>query len=99
MCYHVKIGGCHAGKDSIQNMFFSPAARMLAAQTIPSVYKRLGTVGIAFGEKVKYLDEGALENGLIVDISGARILQKMGIDVGLEKIGDGLWHRESISLI
>ena len=34
---------------------------MLAAQTVPTVYGGLGTVGIAFGENVKYLDEGALE--------------------------------------
>ena len=77
----------HEGQDSVQNMFFSPAARMLATQTIPSVYKGLGTVGIAFGENVKYLDDGALENGLIIDIAGAKILEKMGIDVGLESTG------------
>ena len=50
------------GKDQVQDAFFSPAARLLTAQTIPSVYQGLGTVGIAFGENVKYVDEGALEN-------------------------------------
>ena len=80
----------HDGKSSVQEMFHSPAARMLAAQTIPSVYKGLGTVGIAFGENVKYLDEGALDNGLILDVSAARILEMMGVDVGLEKINGTL---------
>ena len=75
------------GKDSVQNMFFSPSARMMAAQTIPTVYKGLGTVGVAFGENVKYLAEGALENGLIIDVTGAKILEKMGVDVGLESVG------------
>ncbi len=71
------------GKDSVQDAFFSPAARMMAAQTIPTVYKGLGTVGVAFGENAKYLDDGALENGLILDITAAQILQKRGVDVGL----------------
>ena len=76
------------GKDSALDCFFSPAAKMLATQTIPSIYRGLGTVGIAFGENVKYLDDGALNNGLILDVSAAQILEKMGVDVGLEKIGE-----------
>lgn len=76
-----------AGSDTIRKTFFSPAAKMLAAQTIPTVYNGLGTVGIAFGENAKYLDNGALENGLILDITGAKILSQKGIDVGLSAIG------------
>ena len=78
----------YEGKDEVQNMFFSPAARMMATQTIPTVYNGLGTVGIAFGENVKYLDDGALENGLILDITGAKSLWKKGVDVGLKSIGE-----------
>lgn len=74
------------GSDRVRDIFFSPAAKMLAAQTIPTVYKGLGTVGIAFSENVKYLDDGALENGLIIDIVGAKILQENGVDVGLDKV-------------
>ncbi|MBE6612637.1 MAG: hypothetical protein E7632_09100 [Ruminococcaceae bacterium] len=77
----------HDGMDSVENMFFSPAARMLAAQTIPTIYEGLGTVGIAFGENAKYLDAGALENGLILDVSAAKILEKAGIDAGLSEVG------------
>ncbi len=80
----------HEGKDSVQDMFFSPAARMMATQTIPTIYQGLGTVGIAFGENAKYLDEGALENGLILDITAAEILKKKGVDVGLESVGERL---------
>ena len=78
----------YEGHDSIRYVFFSPAARMMAAQTIATVYHGLGTVGIAFGENVKYLDDGALDNGLILDISGAKILEEMGVDVGLASVGE-----------
>ncbi len=76
------------GSDNVQYQFFSPAAKMLAAQTIPTVYNGLGTVGIAFGENAKYLDCGALENGMILDITAAQILQNRGVDVGLESVGE-----------
>lgn len=80
--------------DGVQNTFFSPAAKLLAAQTIPSVYKGLGTAGIAFGENAKYLDGGALENGLILDITAAEILEGQGVDVGLKNVGKYLVAQE-----
>ncbi len=85
----MEVPACHAGKDSVEDLFFSHAARMLAAQTIPTVYKGLGTVGIAFGENAKYLDDGALDNGLILDITAAILLEKAGVDVGLAAAGAG----------
>jgi hypothetical protein len=75
----------HDGKTSVQDLFFSPAARLLAAQTIPSIYTGLGTVGIAFGENARYLDTSALNNGMIIDLTAAEILEKNGVDVGLSK--------------
>jgi hypothetical protein len=78
----------YAGDDKVRYMFFSHSARMLAAQTIPSVYEGLGTVGIAFGENAKYLEDGALDNGLILDVVAARILESMGVDVGLDSVGE-----------
>jgi hypothetical protein len=77
------------GDDSVEELFFSPAARMLAAQSIPTVYKGLGTVGVAFGENVKYLDDGALEGGLVLDLAAARLLEARGVDVGLASVGEG----------
>ena len=74
--------------SSHTGFFFSPAAELLSAQTIPTVYDGLGTVGIAFGDNAKYLDAGALENGLILDIRAAQILQATGIDVGLLNVGE-----------
>ena len=79
------VPACFSGKDNVQLVFNSPAARMMVAQSIPTVYNGLGTVGVAFGENVKYLDFGALENGLILDISAAKILSERGVDVGLSE--------------
>ena len=84
----------YEGSDGVQNMFFSPAAKLLAAQTIPSVYKGLGTAGVAFGENAKYLDVGALGNGLILDITAAEILEEQGVDVGLKNVGKYLVAQE-----
>jgi hypothetical protein len=82
------VPACYEGSDAVLHLFFSQASRLLSSQSIPTVYEGLGTVGIAFGENAKYLEEGALENGLILDILSAQILQKMGVDVGLVSVGD-----------
>ena len=77
----------YIGNDYMQNLFFSPAAKMLSDNTIPTTYTEKNTVGIAFGENAKYIPDEALENGLIIDIKAAHILMDKGIDVGIERIG------------
>ena len=64
---------------------FSDAQMMLSVNAIPTVYDGRGLCGIAFGENVNALPDEAFENGLILDISAAEILQELGIDVGLRK--------------
>lgn len=76
----------YIGKDYIQNLFYSPAAKMLSDNTIPTSYTAENTVGVVFGENAKYIPKAALANGLIIDIKAAQILMKKGIDVGVEKI-------------
>ncbi len=76
------------GLDGVQDTFFSPASRLITSHTIPTVYNGLGTIGVAFGENVKYLDKDALSNGLIIDVVGAKFLEDLGIDVGLKSKGD-----------
>lgn len=71
------------GKN-LGEMFFSPAARMLASNSIPTVYEGSGLCGIAFGENAKYIPDEALKNGLIIDARAAEILSEKGIDVGIE---------------
>ena len=73
--------------EYIQNMFFPVSARVLAANTIPSVYTESGCAGIAFGENARHLPKSAFEKPLIIDIQAAKILTESGIDVGLESVG------------
>lgn len=73
-----------AKRKDISEMFFSPAARMLAASSIPTVYEGSGLCAIAFGENAKYIPDEALNNGLILDARAAEILCERGIDVGIE---------------
>lgn len=77
----------YIGNDYMQNLFFSPAAKMLSDNTVPTSYTIENAVGIAFGENAKYIPEASLSNGLIIDIKAAQILMDKGIDVGIEKIG------------
>ena len=76
-----------SGRDAVQDTFFSSAARMLAAQSIPTVYEGTGVAGIAFGENAKYLDDEVLSGVMILDATAAAILTERGVDVGLENLG------------
>lgn len=69
---------------------FSYAARMLAAASVPTVYKDVGTVSAVFGENAKYLPLSALKNGVILDARAAEILTERGVDVGLKEKGERL---------
>ena len=85
---HMEVPRCFAGRTDVQELFFSPASRLLAAQSIPTTYEGLGRVGIAFGENAKFLPKEAFCGGLILDITAAAILEKSGVDVGLASLGD-----------
>lgn len=78
------------GKSDMEDVFFSSAARVLAANAIPTVYRGHGITGIAFGENAYALTEEDLSNGLIVDALAAKILTDRGIDVGIDSFGDGI---------
>ena len=78
------------GKSDIQSGLFSNAAKVLSHNGIPSVYEGKGVCGIVFGESARTLPAGALDKGMILDVSAARILTDQGIDVGLETIGEPL---------
>lgn len=80
--------GEHVTPESVQNLFFSHAARLLAAGSIPSVHHGTGCAGIAFGENARHLPPEAFEKPLILDIRAAKILRELGVDVGLDTLGD-----------
>ena len=79
-----------------EDLFFSKAARTLAACAVPTVYEGEGICGIAFDENCRNLPLDALNNGLILDIRGAEILQERGIDIGIAAIGKGMRGEEEI---
>lgn len=72
---------------NIEHMFFSKAARTLAANTIPTTYEGDGVCGIVFDENARHIPLDALKNGLIIDVSAAETLTSRGIDVGIESFG------------
>ena len=75
-------------KSDAEAAFFSSAARMLAANAIPTVYEGAGVTGIAFGENAYALTDECFENGLIIDLLAAKILSDRGMDVGIECFGE-----------
>ena len=74
-------------KVQIEHLFFSKAARTLAANTVPTVYKGNGVCGIVFDENARHIPRNAIKNGLIIDVAAAEILTSRGIDVGVEAFG------------
>ena len=70
-------------KELMAKFAFSEAQQMLTVNAIPTVYHGRGLCGICFGENAKYLPTDALENGLILDVTAAELLQARGVDVGL----------------
>ena len=72
---------------ALDYLFFSNAARLLAAHAIPTVYEGDGVCGIVFGESARDITERERRGGLILDGSAARILHERGVDVGIREIG------------
>jgi hypothetical protein len=60
-----------------------PEAYLVTDCSVPTSYEDCGYPGLAFGENARYLTDVQLKNGIITDLSGAKILTDKGIDVGL----------------
>ncbi len=71
---------------NIQELFYSPASRLLSHNGIPSVYSGEGTFGVCFGENARQISDEALSHGMIIDTPAAEILMSRGYDVGIRKI-------------
>ncbi len=74
--------------NEVLRTFYSPAAKMLAACSVPTVYEGEGVCGIAFGENIKYVPQKAFSKGMIIDARAAELLMEKGIDVGIERKND-----------
>ena len=70
-----------AKDTSIFLQFGSPAGKLVADASIPTVYEGEGVCGVAFGENVKYVPEEAMRRGLIVDRRGAELLKTRGVSI------------------
>lgn len=77
-----------AGTCNVQDIFFSPAARMMSDCSIPTIYNGDGVCGIAFAENINMVPEEAMKNGIIIDARAASILQAKGIDTGIISVGN-----------
>ncbi len=86
--YKTEIPKAIAGSHKVMGGMFSMAARMLAANAIPTTYYDDGICGMAFGENARHLPETAFKNGLILDYTAAKILTEKGIDVGIKSFGE-----------
>lgn len=80
-------------ESNMEDVFFSSAARVLAANAIPTLYKGAGVTGICFGENAVALTDENLHKGLIIDALAARILTDKGIDVGIDAFGEKLFAK------
>ena len=61
----------------------------LTRNSIPTTYENGEAPLLILGENARYIEEIELNNGAILDISAAQILQSRGIDVGLISAEDG----------
>lgn len=77
------------GNGDAENVFFSPAAVMLADNSVPTVYEGEGVCGVAFAENVLSVPREAFKKGLILDCRAAVLLSERGVDVGLVSVGEG----------
>lgn len=77
-----------AGTCTAQELAFSAAARFLAANSVPIVHEGNGVLGAAFGDDVLAVPPQALNGGMILDVSAARLLAERGEDVGISGFGE-----------
>lgn len=76
-----------SGSEIVLDTFFSPAAKMTTSLGIPSTYASSDECSIIFGENARGISTDLLNNGAILDITAARILQEAGVDTGIVSVG------------
>jgi len=75
------------GNESVLDVFFSPAAKLVSSLTIPSTYTGNDGCSIIFGENARGVSGELLHNGAILDLTAATIMQDAGIDTGIISVG------------
>ena len=90
-------------EEELSKSFFPRAARLFAAASIPTVYGEGALPLCVLGESARQVPLSLLQNGAILDLRAARLLQERGVDTGLlsahrakggmETFGEGKWLR------
>lgn len=88
-----KIADMDAGDGNLsasvlQNTFLCTSERTLAACSVPTTYEGEGVCGICFGQSARYLTPEMRKRGMILDAEAAAILHGMGVDVGIDRLGE-----------
>ncbi len=79
----------YASVRNADNSLFAPSSYFTSINTLPTAYSGDG-VKIVFGENGRYIEKDELSSGAIIDITAAKYLMDRGIDVGLDRIGEGV---------
>lgn len=74
---------CHRGE---RGYLPTMSEWFLSDNSVPTCYGKMDAVSLAFGENVVRLSDKQLQNGVITDAVGAKMLTEKGIDVGIESL-------------
>lgn len=74
---------CHRGE---RGYLPTMSEWFLSDNSVPTCYGNMDAVSIAFGENVIRLSDKQLQNGVITDAVGAKMLTEKGVDVGIESL-------------
>ena len=83
----MELGDEVVAPATVYQTFFSSSSRSLSACSIPTTYEGEGVCGAAFGQNARYLTAEMRQNGLIIDAEAAKILYRLGVDVGIRSLG------------
>lgn len=73
-----------AGEKPIMNSYFSKAAALLSCHAIPVYYGEGAENAVVFGDDAQYFEN--VHKRVVLDLPAALLLQKRGIDVGIEAV-------------
>lgn len=73
---------------NVDQFICTPASKLLADNTIPTVYDGEGVFGVAFAENIEAVPHEAMKKGIVIDLRAAEILKSRGIDTGLLSVGE-----------
>ena len=91
VCRHEKLRAAAlpdgmTAREAESAFFFPAAQRLLCDSGVPMTYGAR-SVHVVCGENGRYVPLEWLEDGMVLDMTAARLLMERGVDVGLREIG------------